>query len=230
LTFDGHVKKRSVSKIFENEEFGFHKITVERPLRLNLAFTDERIARLENELSFQKLATSQKHKEDQRLAEIEAGKERQEEIRIFLKGLAKIHGEEVFVDREQFLNQFKSHERKTDLRLDPAERKAILSALSQRDEKAGICRDNKGNPEPDPEIRDTEIVPLTEEIDQYFKREVLPHVGDAWIDRNKTKIGYEIPLNRHFYVYEPPRVLEAIEREIKELESEILGLLRGLML
>jgi type I restriction enzyme M protein len=226
LTFDGQVKKRSVSKIFKNDEFGFHKITVERPLRLNFAFTEERIARLGNEPGFQKLATSQKHREDQRLKEIEAGRERQEEIRTFLKGLAKIHGEELFSDREQFLNQLKSYERKTDLRLDTPERKAILSALSERDEDAGICRDSKGNPEPDPELRDTEIVPLTAEINEYFKREVLPHVPDAWIDEKKTKAGYEIPLNRHFYAYEPPRELEEIERDIRELESSILTLLK----
>jgi type I restriction enzyme M protein len=142
-----------------------------------------------------------------------------------LKGLTKIHGEVLFSEREQFLNLLKSHERKADLRLDPAERKTIVAALSERDETAEICRDGKGDPEPDPDLRDTETVPLTEEIEVYFKREVLPHVPDAWIDKKKTKIGYEIPLNRHFYVYEPPRELEEIEKDIKELESAILGLL-----
>jgi type I restriction enzyme M protein len=230
VSIDGQAKKRPVSKIFKNEEFGFHKITVERPLRLNFGFTEERITRLENEPGFQKLVTSQKHREEQRLAEIEKGRQRQETIRTFLKGLAGIIGEELFSDREQFLNLLKSHERKADLRFDPAERKAILCALSEREESAEICRDSKGNPEPDPELRDTEIVPLTEQIEAYFKREVLPHVPDAWIDETKTKIGYEIPLNQHFYVYEPPRELEVIESEIKELESEILGLLRGLTL
>jgi type I restriction enzyme M protein len=69
-------------------------------------------------------------------------------------------------------------------------------------------------------------VPLKESIEAYFKREVLPHVPDAWIDESKTKVGYEIPLNRHFYVYEPPRPLEEIEADIKTLEGEILTLLR----
>jgi type I restriction enzyme M protein len=110
--------------------------------------------------------------------------------------------------------------------LDPAERKAILSAISERDRNAEICRDGKGNPEPDPELRDTEIVPLTEEIEEYLKDEVLPHVPDAWIDKTKTKIGYEMPLNRHFYVYESPRELEEIEADIKGLESDILKLLK----
>jgi type I restriction enzyme M protein len=75
-------------------------------------------------------------------------------------------------------------------------------------------------------LRDTENVPLKENIDAYFRREVLPHAPDAWIDQSKTKLGYEIPLNRHFYRYEPPRPLEDIEADIKTLESEILTLLK----
>ena len=69
-------------------------------------------------------------------------------------------------------------------------------------------------------------VPLKENIEDYFRREVLPHVPDAWIDHSKTKVGYEIPLKRHFYCYEPPRPLAVIEKEIKKLEGEILDLLR----
>ena len=91
------------------------------------------------------------------------------------------------------------------MRLATAERKAVLSALSERNPDAAICRDRNGNPEPDPELRDTETVPLGQHVDDYMAREVLPHVHDAWVDHTKTKIGYEIPLNRHFYVYEPPR-------------------------
>ena len=102
----------------------------------------------------------------------------------------------------------------------------MRDVFSERDETADICTDSRGNPEPDAELRDTENVPLKENIDDYFKREVLPHVPDAWIDKSKTKIGYEIPLNRHFYRYEPPRPLEEIESDIKTLESEILALLK----
>jgi type I restriction enzyme M protein len=69
-------------------------------------------------------------------------------------------------------------------------------------------------------------VPLKESIEEYFKREVLPHVPDAWIDTSKTKVGYEIPLNRHFYRYEPPRPLEVIEKDIKGLEDDIMKMLR----
>ena len=103
--------------------------------------------------------------------------------------------------------------------------KTVLEALGERDETAEICLDRHGNPEPDPELRDTERVPLTESIQAYFEHEVLPHVPDAWIDETKTKVGYEIPLNRHFYQYEPPRPLEVIEADIKALERDILDLL-----
>jgi type I restriction enzyme M protein len=108
------------------------------------------------------------------------------------------------------------------VRLGGAEIKAVLAALSKRDETAEICCDKEGKPEPDPELRDTESVPLKETIEDYFKREVLPHVPDAWIDHSKTKLGYEIPLNRYFYLYEPPGPLEEIEADIRKLEQEIV--------
>jgi type I restriction enzyme M protein len=101
-----------------------------------------------------------------------------------------------------------------------------MEALSERDETAAICLDAKEKPEADSNLRDTENVPLKENIEAYFKREVLPHVPDAWIDHSKTKVGYEIPLNRHFYRYEPPRSLDAIEQDIKTLEKDILDLLQ----
>ena len=101
----------------------------------------------------------------------------------------------------------------------------IIVESPLKDEKGNIVKDKKGKSEPDPDLRDSESVPLKESIPAYFKREVLPHVADAWIDESKTKVGYEIPFNRHFYVYEPPRPLETIEAEIKTLESDILKLL-----
>jgi type I restriction enzyme M protein len=107
--------------------------------------------------------------------------------------------------------------------------KGIVSGLSERDTAADICTDAKANPEPDPELRDYENVPLGENIDQYFSREVLPHVPDAWIDRDKTKRGYEIPFTRHFYVYEPPRLLEEISRELNMLGADLQQLLQEVM-
>ena len=99
-------------------------------------------------------------------------------------------------------------------------------ALSERDETADICIDSKGNPEPDPELRDYENVPLKEDIDEYMAREVLPHVPDAWVDESKTKIGYEINFNRYFYTsisHQEP--LEEIEADLKQIEKEIADML-----
>ncbi len=84
----------------------------------------------------------------------------------------------------------------------------------------------KGKPMPDTGLRDTENVPLKEDIQTYFKREVLPHVPDAWIDHDKTKVGYEIPFNRYFYKYIPPRPLEEIDADLKTVSGEIMALLQ----
>jgi len=87
---------------------------------------------------------------------------------------------------------------------------------------------NKGDPQPDSSLRETENVPLSENVEAYFKREVLPHVPDAWIDHDKTKVGYEIPFNRHFYVFKPPRSLDEIDAELKGVTSRIMTMLEGL--
>ena len=218
-------KTRVVSKIFDNVDFGFHKITVERPLRLNFQPTLERIARLETERGFVKLATSNKKNEERRLVEIAEGKQRQDAIRELLADFAEQHGDTLYKDRKAFLTDLREVDRVANVRLTAPELTVVLSALGERDETAEICRDRNGNPEPDPELRDTESVPLKESIQAYFEREVLPHVHDAWIDESKTKVGYEIPFNRHFYQYEPPRPLEVIEADIKTLERDILDLL-----
>ena len=218
-------KTRVVSKVSGTADFGFHKITVERPLRLNFQPTLERIARLETERGFVKFATSNKKNEKARLAEIAEGKQRQAAIRNLLADFAAQHGDTVYKDRSAFLTDLREADRTGNVRLTAAELRVVLAALGERDETAEVCRDRHGNPEPDSELRDTESVPLKESIQAYFEREVLPHVPDAWIDESKTKIGYEIPLNRHFYQYEPPRPLDVIEADIKILEREIIELL-----
>jgi len=87
---------------------------------------------------------------------------------------------------------------------------------------------SKGKPQVDSGLRDTENVPLKEDVDEYFRREVLPHTPDAWIDHEKSKIGYEIPFNRHFYVFKPPRPLSEIDAELKQTTDKILDMIRGL--
>ncbi|WP_338431793.1 N-6 DNA methylase [Synechococcus elongatus] len=110
--------------------------------------------------------------------------------------------------------------------------RTITVERSQRDEAGKIVLATrgkaKGQPVADASLRDTENVPLTEDVETYFQREVLPHVPDAWIDPEKTKVGYEIPFNRHFYVFTPPRPLEEIDAELQQVTDRILTLLDGL--
>jgi type I restriction enzyme M protein len=92
----------------------------------------------------------------------------------------------------------------------------------------GLKGKQKGKPQPDASLRDTENVPYTEDVAEYFKREVQPHAPDAWIDPDKTKVGYEIPFNRHFYVFMPPRPLAEIDAELKQTTDRILDMIKGL--
>jgi type I restriction enzyme M protein len=208
----GAFEESEHSKIFDNEDFGYRKITVERPLRLSFAVTPERLAALEASRAFESLATSKK-KGKQAQKEIEEGIALQQAL---VDALRALPAGEVWNDRAKFLDSIDA------LPVSAPVRKAILNALGERDETAEVCLDENGEPEPDPELRDTENVPLKEDVQAYFRREVKPHVPDAWIDDSKTKVGYEIPLTRHFYKYTPPRPLEEIEADIRQLEGEIV--------
>jgi type I restriction enzyme M protein len=215
-------------KIFPTTHFGFRKITVERPLRLNFQASPERIARLEEEKASQNLAQSKK-KGAAGAAEQAEGRAQQESIRKLLRSLLAT----IYKDREEFEKALTAAARKAGVKLPAPIAKAILSALSERDETAEICRDKNGRPEPDPELRDTESVPLAESIEAFFEREVKPHVSDAWIDTNKRDekdgqigiVGYEINFNRYFYKYTPPRPLEEIEADIRAIEKDIVSML-----
>jgi type I restriction enzyme M protein len=248
-------QERVCSKIFDNHEFGYLKLTVERPLRLNFLVSSERIAQLKEHNEFKKLAISKKkpgtiaHDE-----EVFLGQKHQDYLLQVLDG---------FDDDRVFLNQADfeaaldvavgrmSPDQKKKAKLSLIDKKILAAGMSQRDAKADIVRSRNGSPVPDAELRDTEMVPLpaglpnklpldydkdADPIDllhlvqphceAYFKREVLPHWSDAWVDYTKTRLGYEIPLSRHFYSYAAPRPLPAIESNIKELETEILDLLQ----
>ncbi len=245
-------EERVVSRIFENREFGFLKVTVERPLRLNFKASEERIARLDDQSAFVALAVSKKRKDAKAVEAEEAeGRAVQETIRTVLGTLA---GSGLVKDRDAFEALLEAAAKRAKLKLPGPIKKAIFAALGERDPTAAICRDSKGRPEPDSELRDTENIPLPPGtnlplpmnfgpdmpnddlvkamepvIDAYIAAEVLPHVADAWVDYSKTKIGYEIPVNRHFYVYKPPRPLGEIETDITKLEGEIADLLKGLV-
>jgi len=215
-------------KIFPTTHFGFRKITVERPLKLNFQAAPERIARIEEGKAFQNLARSKK-KGAAGVKEQAEGRAQQEAIGRFLRTLPGT----LFKDRGEFEIVLDAAVKKSGLKLPAPARKAVLSALSARDETAAICRDKDGNPEPDPELRDTESVPLSESVEAFFEREVKPHVPDAWIDASKRDekdgqvgiVGYEINFNRYFYKYTPPRPLEEIESDIRGIEQDILSML-----
>ena len=225
VTHEPRTRPRVMSKVFANEDFGYRKVTVERPLRLNFAAAPERIARIEDERAFQNLAKSKKRPGPAHDAEVTEGQARQEAIRGLLRSLEKETGGAVIQDREAFVETLNAAAKAASLRLSATERKAVLAALGERDPAAAICLDRHGNPELDTDLRDTETVPLREDVAEYVARQVLPHLPDAGVDESKTKVGYEIPLNRHFYVYEPPRPLDEIESDLRELEHEIVGLL-----
>ena len=226
---DGEEREVVVSRIYPTTHFGFRKITVERPLRLDFQATPERIARLGEERAFINLAVSRK-RGPAKAADEAAGRERQAAIRAVLRNLP----DRLFLDRAVFEKELAGAARQAKLKLAAPVRKAILSALSERNEKAEICRDREGRPEPDPELRDTENVPLLEDVERFFEREVKPHVPDAWIDIARRDpqdgkvglVGYEINFNRYFYQYRPPRPLEQIEADIQQVEKEILSMLR----
>ncbi len=225
---NGRAEEVVVSKIFPTTHFGFRKITVERPLRLNFQATPERIQRLEEEPGFLALAQSKK-KGAAGANEQAEGRAQQEAIRKLLRMLPGT----LFRDRDEFERVLEAAVRKAGMKVSAPVTKAILSALSERDETAAICRDKQGNPEPDPELRDTESVPLVERVEAFFEREVKPHVPDAWIDTQKRDpkdgkvglVGYEINFNRYFYRYTPPRPLEEIEADIRGIEQDILRML-----
>jgi type I restriction enzyme M protein len=210
-------------KIFDNSDFGYRRITVERPLKLNFAVTEERLTRVQEAGLFVSLATSKKRK-DNKAAEVEIaeGKRMQKAV---LKALRTLESQGIVKNREEFSEQMKAAFKNSGIVVPMPLFKAVMMALAERDETADICTDSKGNPEPDSELRDYENVPLKENIGEYMAREVLPHIPDVWVDESKTKIGYEINFNRYFYKYTPPRPLEDIEADLRQIEGEIAQML-----
>jgi type I restriction enzyme M protein len=206
----------SISKIFDNLDFAYWSVTVERPLRLNFACTAERVAVA--------LATRS-------LSSVTG-----------LREALLTFGDTVYLNREEFLRDVGKHFGSRGIALTVAQFKALWQAIGKRDEKADICRlqtgKEKGSPEPDPALRDTEIVPFGwggrakshdaehDSVDAYYAAEIAPHIPDAWVDHTKTKVGYEIPFTRHFYTFIPPRPLAEIDADLNRLAAEIIDLLK----
>jgi type I restriction enzyme M protein len=212
-------------KIFENKEFGYNKIVVERPLKQNFCVNDERIKRIEETSQFQALAESKKRKDAIAISREEReGRKFQEQI---LEALKAISNGQVWKNQKDFQKKLDAVLEKNGLKPKTPLYNALLDALSERDETAEVVKDDKGNQVPDAELRDYENVPLDEKIGDYMKREVLPYVPDAWVDETKTRVGYEISFNRYFYEYQSPRPVEEIEKDLEKIEEEIAVLLRG---
>lgn len=211
----GRFEETPQSKLFANEAFGYRRVTVERPLRLSFQVTRERIQAVLEEKAIQKLD--------------DAGRDR------LAQALRSLVGETVYKNREQFSKILKKALSSNDAPAGTAEMKALLNALGERDAEADICM-TKGKPEADSNLRDYENVPLGESVHAYFDREVKPHVSDAWVDEAKVDaqdgevgvVGYEIPFNRHFYVFTPPRPLEEIDRDLKACTDKIKQMIEAL--
>lgn len=232
----GDFKENEYCKIYDLNDFGYHKITVEQPLRLNFMITKERIENLHAETAFANLYDHElytqlktkrvrKNSDEKKLKKLEEGKHLQDKI---LAILNKNKSDILYKNREKFLEILKP------LFVDIPEVKAglwkaIYMGLSERDETADICTSNKGKVESDPLLRDTEIIPLKENIQKYFNQQVAPFVPDAWIDEGKTKVGYEIPFTREFYKFKSPEKVSDLKVKIIEQSKEIIESLTVLL-
>lgn len=211
----GCFEQTAQSKIFPINAFGYRRITVERPLRLNFQTSAERIAKVREEKAIEKLDSTTKQG--------------------LILALQAMDASVLHRNREQFSKLLKKFLTAHSISLSTPELKALLNALSERDPEADICT-TKGRPEADAGLRDNENVPLGESVHDYFQREVIPHVRDAWIDESKRDeqdgevgiVGFEIPFNRHFYVFQPPRPLFEIDHDLKACTDQIKQMIEGL--
>jgi type I restriction enzyme M protein len=302
---------RPISKVFDNSDFGYYKVTVERPLRLAAQFTPDRIATLRfvptlreimewtyerwGEAIYTTIADHKKTIEDhiereeiilspknrKALFAVKTWTEQKALMEIGEQLMVQV-GQELSLDFNQFKAQVDAALKNLNIKLSSSEKSQILNAVSWRDENAAkvikkvhklagekldqLLNDlettadhlpdygfflplpeGEACPEPsrrgrgegpngtsteyesDSELRDTENVPLKEDIHSYFLREVRPHVDDAWLSIDKTQIGYEISFNKYFYQHEPLRSLEEVTTEILALEQETEGLLKRLV-
>lgn len=216
-------------KIYPTTHFGYRRVTIERPLRLNFQASPDRLARLRDERAFANLATSKK-KGAAGAKEVAEGEAFQNAI---TKALGALPADKIWKDRPAFEAALDGVIESAKLNAPAPVCKAILSALSERDETANVCLDAKGKSEADADLRDTESVPLDEGVAAYVEREVKPFLSDAWVDETTRDekdggigaVGYEINFNRYFYTLKPARELEKIDVEIRAVEAEILDLL-----
>lgn len=199
-------EESKVKKIFDTEDFGYTKVTVERPLRLRYDLTPEQRAALRLNKEYLKLKDNRGEQLDTALDALTA--------------------QSPWLDDAAFLAALSE---RLPFKVAQGFIKTLRTTLAVRDEKAAIVKDESGKPVPDPELRDTENVPLKDDIDAYFAREVLPHLPDAWIDRSKDKVGYEISFTKYFYEYTALRSTAEIAEELLQLDEETENLLREIV-
>ncbi|GAB2997911.1 type I restriction-modification system subunit M [Psychrosphaera aestuarii] len=211
----GQFVENDFSKIFDYQDFGYRRITVERPLQLAFYPHDEvKREALFADKAWQKISDT---KQDKIISVLNSSNDE-------------------YLSRDEFKKYLKDTLKAESLT--PAEYKLIFKHLGEHNEEAEYCLfesgKNKGEREPNPDLRDNENIPLKQSVQEYFEREVLPHVPDAWIDESKVDekdgqvgiVGYEIPFNRHFYVYQPPRALEEIDADLDAVSADIMKLLQ----
>jgi type I restriction enzyme M protein len=215
----GRFQEGEHSKILDNEDVGYTRVTVERPLRLRYQMDTERKSRF--------LDACPHLLDDVQAIDKTLGRQPQLDWNDVWRGI-----QAVLVERD---SKWRAVEQKLfrDVLTDknPAGEPVLRdrSVTGKPTSKKARMSDepvSDSEYEPDPGLRDFENVPLKEDIDEYFHREVLPHVPDAWMDRNKDKVGYEINFNRYFYQYTPPRPLEEIDADLKKAEEQIVRLLK----
>lgn len=222
-----------VSKIHDVEDFKYTKVTVDRPLRLAFEITDEKIEALKEHPKFKELATSKKKDKAATELEIAKGKEVQQKM---IKAVLTFKGKPREMNDANF---FAAFEKAFGSKPGKAYIKMYRDTLGEKDEEAevvfadpydvptqkGRICDWKEKPLFDTDLRDSESIKWKEDITEYFEREVLPFAPDAWMDREKDKIGYEIPFTKFFYEYKPLRELDEIMADIEALEDETEDLL-----
>ena len=187
------------SRLFDNADFGYTRVTIERPLRLRYRMTVEDKARF-----------------------LDACPHLLDDVQAIDEALRR----ETMRDWNAVWERIAGLLRERHSRLTQKERKLFRDVFTVKDPEASPVFNGADEYEPDPALRDFENVPLKQDIDAYFEREIRPHVPDGWMDREKDRIGFEIAFNRHFYKYTPPRPLAEIDADLRQAEGEILRLLR----
>ncbi|MDW2924511.1 class I SAM-dependent DNA methyltransferase [Mesomycoplasma ovipneumoniae] len=233
-------EENEYSKIFLNDEFGYYKVVVERPLRQAVLCNTENLKEIEEELK--KIGAfsekiNKKILEDSFIKGTTASikeLEKSENLEAYLEVLKLMKSDERYLDYAAFEKEFNKHLKKKNIKgasLSKFVSTGLLDNMIIRDENAAIQKDSKGNVIVDPDLRDTESIPMTFEggIEEFIKKEVLPYHADAFVDESKTQIGYEINFTKYFY---KPKELESVEdivRRIKELERQSDGLMASIL-